>query len=201
MVFISHADWDYCEQARKRGKSDFLRATPRGGWVRRMKEKGVWRSRKQTKCKANAWEDKAERWYREKERQDSEEEGRDVKWENMWPTERLSWGRGKPLQRSRSRGNWRVSLTSPSAMCLCLSFQTLAQRISGAHAALRTIHAGIGMHMEQKFWKSERFIQSNECAILRCMHTNIQTHTPTPESSLLGGPPVQIRKACFPRVK
>lgn len=44
MVFISHADWDYCEQARKRGKSDFLRATPRGGeggGVRRMKEKGV----------------------------------------------------------------------------------------------------------------------------------------------------------------
>lgn len=31
MVFISHADWDYCEQARKRGKSDFLRAMWRGG--------------------------------------------------------------------------------------------------------------------------------------------------------------------------
>lgn len=41
MVFISQADWDYCEQARKRGKSDFLRATLRGGWVGRLKEKGV----------------------------------------------------------------------------------------------------------------------------------------------------------------
>lgn len=48
MVFISHADWDHCELARKRGKSDFLRESRREGIWREggrrrqsMKEKGV----------------------------------------------------------------------------------------------------------------------------------------------------------------
>ena len=52
------------------------------------------------------------------------------------------------------RGSVKVSLTSPSATCLRLSFQTLAQRISEAYThtqeatntPLRAIHAGIGMH-------------------------------------------------------
>lgn len=41
MVFISHADWDHCEQARKRGgKSDFLRARWRG-WSENERERCV----------------------------------------------------------------------------------------------------------------------------------------------------------------
>ena len=47
---------------------------------------------------------------------------------------------------SHSRGSLKASLTSPSAMCLCLSFQTLAQRISEAHA-----HASANKHNAQSY--------------------------------------------------
>ncbi len=65
-VFISHADWDHCEQARKRGKSDFLwlRWREREGWKegeenereRCMKERKV----NKMQGKKKAWEDKRE---------------------------------------------------------------------------------------------------------------------------------------------
>lgn len=42
------------------------------------------------------------------------------------------------LAHGTSVGGLEVSLTSPSAKCLCLSFQTLAQRISEAHAHTST---------------------------------------------------------------
>lgn len=43
MVFIIHADWDQCEQARKRGEIRFPQGKMEGGEdrERRMKEKGV----------------------------------------------------------------------------------------------------------------------------------------------------------------
>lgn len=45
MVFISHADGDHCEQARKRGKSDFLRERRR---------EGVWKERERRIIKKGA---------------------------------------------------------------------------------------------------------------------------------------------------
>lgn len=74
----------------------------------------------------------------EKQQDTEEEEGREGE-------EKKTRGRSEEigaavllLAHGTSVGGLEVSLTSPSAKCLCLSFQTLAQRISEAHAHTRT---------------------------------------------------------------
>lgn len=84
--------------------------------------------------------------------------GEKVQKGEKWETARYrrgggTWRRRKKKTRGRSEeigaavlllahgtsvGGLEVSLTSPSAKCLCLSFQTLAQRISEAHAHTST---------------------------------------------------------------
>lgn len=74
----------------------------------------------------------------EKQQDTKEEEGREGE-------EKKTRGRSEEigaavllLAHGTSVGGLEVSLTSPSAKCLCLSFQTLAQRISEAHAHTST---------------------------------------------------------------
>lgn len=74
----------------------------------------------------------------EKQQDTEEEEGREGE-------EKKTHGRSEEigaavllLAHGTSVGGLEVSLTSPSAKCLCLSFQTLAQRISEAHAHTST---------------------------------------------------------------
>lgn len=74
----------------------------------------------------------------EKQQDTEEEEGREGE-------EKKTRGRSEEigaavllLAHGTSVGGLEVSLTSPSAKCLCLSFQTLAQRISEAHAHTST---------------------------------------------------------------
>lgn len=80
----------------------------------------------------------------EKQQDTEEEEGREGE-------EKKTRGRSEEigaavllLAHGTSVGGLEVSLTSPSAKCLCLSFQTLAQRISEAH-----VHTSTNKHTAQ----------------------------------------------------
>lgn len=73
----------------------------------------------------------------EKQQDTEEEEGREGEKKPRGRSEEIG-AAVLLLAHGTSVGGLEVSLTSPSAKCLCLSFQTLAQRISEAHAHTST---------------------------------------------------------------
>lgn len=99
-----------------------------------------------------------------------------------------------------------VPLTAPSAFHSKLQLNGLTRHTHApTNAALRAqpmqVRARININ-------GRKFLKNARCSVkptrsTRCTQAERErdTHTPTPESSSLGGPPAQIRRACFPRVK